>query len=71
MRHVLFNTLNAKSGGQMIYLMNLLSETASLRDYRFTFLVNMVANNQLKSAAIHIPENVSIYVVPSKYSYGL
>lgn len=70
MRHVLLNTLNAKSGGQMTYLMNLLSETASLRDYRFTFLVNMVANNQLKSVAVHIPENVSIYAVSSSYSYG-
>ena len=54
----------------MTYLLNLLSETASLHDYRFTFLVNMVANNQLKSAAVHIPENVSIYAVPSGYSYG-
>jgi len=54
----------------MTYLLNLLSETASLHDYRFTFLVNMVANNQLKSAAVHIPENVSIYAVSSDYSYG-
>jgi len=70
MRHVLFNTINAKSGGQMTYLVNLLSETASLHDYRFTFLVNMVANNQLKSTAVHVPKNVSIYAVTSRYSYG-
>ena len=70
MRHVLFNTLNAKSAGQMTYLVNLLSETTSLRDYRFTFLVNTLANNQLKSAAVHIPENVSIYTISSSYSYG-
>ena len=54
----------------MTYLYNLLSETASLQDYRFTFLLNMVANNLLKSADVHIPENVSIYAVPSGYSYG-
>ena len=54
----------------MTYLMNLLSETALLHDYRFTFLINNVANNQLKSAAVHVPENVSIYSVPSRYSYG-
>ncbi|MHC4070459.1 MAG: glycosyltransferase [Planctomycetota bacterium] len=62
--------VNAKSGGQMTYLLNLLIETASLHNYRFTFLVNMVANNHLKSAAVHIPENVSIYAVTSSYSYG-
>ena len=54
----------------MTYLVNLLSEAAPLQDYRFTFLVNMVANNQLKSAAVHIPENVNIYAVSSSYSYG-
>jgi len=54
----------------MTYLVNLLSQAAPLQDYRFTFLVNMVANNQLKSTAVHIPENVSLYVVPSSYSYG-
>jgi glycosyltransferase involved in cell wall biosynthesis len=70
MRNVLINTINAKSGGQMTYLVNLLSETASLHDYRFTFLVNMVANNLLRSAAIHIPENVRIYAVQSNYSFG-
>jgi hypothetical protein len=70
MRNILINAINAKSGGQMTYLLNLLSETASLHDYRFTFLVNMVANNQLKNAAVHIPENVSIYAVPSNYAYG-
>jgi glycosyltransferase involved in cell wall biosynthesis len=71
MRHILVNVVNAKSGGQMTYLVNLLSETASLQDYRFTFLVNMVANNQLKRAAVHVPENVRIYAAPSDYSYGV
>ncbi|MFC1792129.1 glycosyltransferase [Planctomycetota bacterium] len=71
MRNILINLINAKSGGQMTYLVNLLSETASLHNYRFTFLINMVANNQLKSAAVHIPENVSIYSVSSGYSYGV
>jgi len=66
----LVNVVNAKSGGQMTYLVNLLSETASLHNYRFTFLVNMVANNYLKSNTVHIPENVSIYAIPSDYSYG-
>jgi len=54
----------------MTYLVNLLGETASLRDYCFTFLINMVANNLLKSSAVHIPDNVSIYAVPSNYSFG-
>jgi len=70
MRNVLINTINAKSGGQMTYLMNLLSEAASLGDYRFTFLINMVADNQLKSATFRVPENVSIYAIASNYSYG-
>jgi len=70
MRNILVNVVNAKSGGQMTYLLNLLSETASLHNYRFTFLLNMVANNHLKSNAVHIPENVSIYAVSSDYSYG-
>lgn len=70
MRNILINTINAKSGGQMTYLLNLLSETAPLHDYRFTFLINKVASNQLKSAAVHVPENVSIYSVSSRYSYG-
>jgi glycosyltransferase involved in cell wall biosynthesis len=70
MRNILINTINAKSGGQMTYLLNLLSETASLGDFRFTFLINMAANNQLKNTAVHVPENVSIYAVPSSYSYG-
>lgn len=55
----------------MTYLVNLLSETASLQDYRFTLLVNMVANNQLKRAAVHVPENVRIHAAPSDYSYGV
>ena len=54
----------------MTYLLNLLSETVSLHNYRFTFLLNLVANNYLKSNAVHIPENVSIYAVSSDYSYG-
>jgi glycosyltransferase involved in cell wall biosynthesis len=70
MTNVLINTINAKSGGQMTYLVNLLSEAASLGDYKFTFLINMVADNQLKSAAFHVPENVSIYPVASNCSYG-
>jgi len=70
MKNILINTINVKSGGQMTYLVNLLSETASLYDYRFTFLINMVANNQLKNAAVHVPENASIYTVPSSYSFG-
>jgi len=70
MKNILINTINAKSGGQMTYLVNLLNEAASLGDYRFTFLVNMVANNQLKTASVHISENTSLYVVPSSYSYG-
>ena len=70
MKNILINTINAKSGGQMTYLVNLMGETASLQDYRFTFLVNMVANNLLKSSAVHIPDNVSIYAVPSNYSFG-
>jgi glycosyltransferase involved in cell wall biosynthesis len=70
MKNVLINTINAKSGGQMTYLVNLLSEAASLGDYKFTFLINMVADNQLKSAAVRVPENVSIYAVASNYSYG-
>jgi hypothetical protein len=67
MKNVLINTINAKSGGQMTYLVNLLSEAASLGDYKFTFLINMVADNQLKSAAVRVPENVSIYAVASNY----
>jgi glycosyltransferase involved in cell wall biosynthesis len=70
MKNVLINTINAKSGGQMTYLVNLLSEAASLGDYRFTFLINMVAENLLKSAAVRTPENVSIHAVASNYSYG-
>jgi glycosyltransferase involved in cell wall biosynthesis len=55
----------------MTYRVNLLSETALLQGYRFTFLVNMVANNQLKRAAVHVPENVRIHAAPSDYSYGV
>ena len=55
----------------MTYLLNLLSETASLHDYRFTLLINMVAHNQLKSATVHIPENINIYAADSNFSYGI
>lgn len=70
MRNVLVNMLNVKSGGQMTYMVNLLSEIASLHDYSFTFLVNKIADNRLKNMEICIPENVRIYAVPSNYSYG-
>lgn len=54
----------------MTYMVNLLSEIASLRHYRFTFLINMIADNHLRNIAVCIPENVRIYAVPSSYSYG-
>ena len=70
MRNVLVNMLNVKSGGQMTYMVNLLSEIAPLHDYSLTFLINKIAGNRLKNMAVCIPENVRIYTVRSWYSYG-
>lgn len=70
MRNILLNMLNAKSGGQMTYMVNLLSEISSLANYKFTFLINIIADNHLKRNAVNIPENVRIYTVLSRYSHG-
>lgn len=70
MKNVLVNMLNVKSGGQLTYMINFLSEIAPLHDYSFTFLINKIADNRLKNMGICIPENVRIYAVPSSYSYG-
>lgn len=70
MKNVLVNMLNVKRAGQMTYMVNLLSEIAPLRNYRFTFLINAIAANRLKDMAVCIPENVRIYTITSSYSYG-
>jgi hypothetical protein len=70
MKNVLINMLNVRSGGQWTYMVNLLSESASLSNYSFTILTNIIAENRLKSISFCIPNNVSIYTVTSKYSYG-
>ena len=63
--------LKAKSAGQMTYMVNFLSEADVLDNYRFILLINMVADEYLKKCGIHIPGNVNIYRVASKYSYGV
>jgi hypothetical protein len=71
MKTILVNLLNVKSAGQLTYMVNLLSEVAPLHDYRFTFLINTIAENRLNDMAVDIPKNVSIYTVASRYSFGV
>lgn len=70
MKTILVNMLNVTRAGQMTYMVNLLSEVAPLQDYFFVFLINIIAENRLKNMAISIPQNVRIYTVASRYSYG-
>jgi len=70
MKNVLVNMLNVKSGGQLTYMINFLSEIAPIANYQFTLLINIIADNHLTSSETCIPENVRIYAVPSRYSYG-
>lgn len=70
MKNVLINMVNVKSGGQITYLVNLLNEVVTLTNYKFTFLINGIAEKYLKNITLTIPENARIYAIPSSYSYG-
>lgn len=71
MKNILVNMLNVKSAGQMTYMINFLKEVEMLYGYHFTILSNIIAADYLQKINLCIPKNVRIYVVRSRFSFGI